>query len=329
MKRRNLLIISALLLSIFALVGNSPIVKAAEDEGTLAEILERGYIKVGSDTTYPPFENMNEETGLPEGFDIDIIHVIANQSLDVKVQIKESEWTPIIQNLKDKKFDIIISAMTINAEREQEVDFTRWYYKSTQAILVTTANPKNITTTDDLNQTGVVIGVQAGTTSHWYVEDELDAEKVELKTYTTILLAIAALKNGQVDVVLGDLAVLDQDAVQSGETEVKEHFSPEDFGFACREEDDDLREALNDGIDALLGTNLSHPVPTDIYNTIYYKWMGVDAFFEIGTEVYTYSGSVRDAVIPYSWQPKAAPGFEFLAVLMVIVAIPIIRKVRK
>ncbi len=328
MKRRNLLIISALLLSIFALVGNSPITSAAEPTGTLKEIKDRGYIIVGSDTTYPPFENMNEETGLPEGFDVDIIHVIANETLDVKVKFKESAWDPIIQNLKDEKFDIIISAMTINAEREVEVDFTRWYYKSTQAILVTTDNPKNITTTEDLNQTGVVIGVQAGTTSHWYVEDELDPDKVELKTYTTILLAIAALKNGQVDCVLGDLAVLEQDAVQ-GDTVVEEHFSPEDFGFACRDGDDDLRLALNEGIEALLGTNLSHPVPTDMYNTIYYKWMGVDAFFEIGTEVYTYTGSVRDAVIPYSWQPKAAPGFEILTVLLVIVTIPLLRKVRK
>ncbi|MHA2497775.1 MAG: hypothetical protein ACXAEI_20085 [Candidatus Hodarchaeales archaeon] len=40
---------------------------AADPTGTLADIIERGYIKVGSDIAYPPFEDLNLDTGVAEG----------------------------------------------------------------------------------------------------------------------------------------------------------------------------------------------------------------------------------------------------------------------
>ena len=73
----------------------------------------------------------------------------------------------------------------------------------------------------------------------------------------------------------------------------------------------------------------SEPEPTDLYNTIYYKWMGVDAFFEIEGEVITYDGTVRDAAIPYDWYTAPAPGFELPVLMAALIAIPVIQKKRK
>ncbi|MFX0208390.1 MAG: hypothetical protein ACFFDT_20575, partial [Candidatus Hodarchaeota archaeon] len=53
--------------------------KSINPTGTLAEILNRGYIKVGTDIAYPPFERYNPFTNEVEGFDVDLIHVIVDK----------------------------------------------------------------------------------------------------------------------------------------------------------------------------------------------------------------------------------------------------------
>lgn len=293
--------------------------------GTLADIEERGYLIVGSDTTYPPFEEFNEETGLAEGFDMDIANQMAI-ALGVNLTVKTSAWTPIIPNLQAKQFDVIISAMTITSAREEEVDFTRWYYKSYQAILVDVLNPLNITSETQLNDT-VSIGVQGGTTSHIWCNDTFGSANMgNVQAFDDILLAIAALKQGSVDVVLGDYAVLAQDEVESGETKVVDTYSPEDFGFACRTGDTDLRNALNTALDTLLGSDEDNPTPSDLYNTMYFKWFGTNAG-DVG-----YNGTVTNAAISYVWTevPSSAPGFEIgLGLLALFAVIPIVRKYRK
>ncbi|MFX0064945.1 MAG: transporter substrate-binding domain-containing protein [Candidatus Hermodarchaeota archaeon] len=315
-----LVMLGAMVLATITVTNVTP--ATAQATGTLAEILARGYLIVGSDTTYPPFENMNETTGLAEGFDVDIAHQIA-LDIGVNLVIQTSEWEPIIPNLKQKKFDMIISAMTITAEREEEVDFSRWYYKSYQAILVPKGNPKSINSPSDLNMTDLRIGVQAGTTSFLWVQDNLDDNLIDLLTYDTILLAIEALKNGQVDVVLGDYAVLALDELESDETEVVGTYSPEDFGMAVREGDTDLLNAVNDALDDLLGSNLNNPNPSDLYNIIYYKWFGVSAG-DVG-----YTGTVTTGTIPYAQVGAPVPGFELVTVFLALTIIPVVVILRK
>ncbi|PWI48533.1 hypothetical protein CEE45_06515 [Candidatus Heimdallarchaeota archaeon B3_Heim] len=320
MNRRNLVLIPILMLSVFALISITATIPAQGATGTLAEIEDRGYLIIGSDTTYPPFEEYNATSEQAQGFDIDLAHQVAI-ALGVDLKVVTSEWDPIIPNLKSSQFDVIISAMTITAEREVEVDFTRWYYKSYQAILVPTANEFGILTETDLNAS-IIIGVQSGTTSDIWVQENLNTS-VTLQTFDNILQAIAALKQGSVDVVLGDYAVLAQDELESGATKVVDTYSPEDFGFACRNGDTDLKDALNDVIDGLLGADENNPNPTNLYSTIYVKWFGEEAYTDAG-----FTGTVFDVAIEYVWYTGgAAPGFEFLLVFAIGI-IPIIRRKR-
>ena len=112
---------------------------ASPATGDLATILTAKEIKFGTDPTYPPFE---EETtdGSYEGFDIDIMDAIAAKfSAEYNgtfvVTVVESDWDPIIPNLNNDEFEVILSAMTITAEREEAVDFTRAYYASIQGVV--------------------------------------------------------------------------------------------------------------------------------------------------------------------------------------------------
>lgn len=119
--------------------GNYAYPAIADVTGKLATIIETGEITFGTDPTYPPFEEKKTD-GTYEGFDIDLMHEIAlrlgtKYGKTIKVNIFDSDWDPIIPNLKNNKFDVILSAMTKTAERDAEIDFTRAYYGSIQAVV--------------------------------------------------------------------------------------------------------------------------------------------------------------------------------------------------
>ncbi|MHA2504596.1 MAG: transporter substrate-binding domain-containing protein, partial [Candidatus Kariarchaeaceae archaeon] len=108
-------------------------------DGLMKAIIDAGTIKFGTDPTYPPFEEKLTD-GTYEGFDIDMMDEIAARlsaeyATTITVTIVDSDWDPIIPNLQAGEFDVILSAMTKTAERDQQIDFTRAYYGSIQAVL--------------------------------------------------------------------------------------------------------------------------------------------------------------------------------------------------
>ncbi|MFW9914501.1 MAG: transporter substrate-binding domain-containing protein [Candidatus Thorarchaeota archaeon] len=309
---------------------------AADPTGTLADIIDRGYIKVGSDIAYPPFEDLNLDTGVAEGFDVDIMHTLAAgmssaYGEDIAVEFVSSEWDPIIPNLQAKQFDVIMSAMTITAAREAEVDFTRWYYQSAMGVLVAAANPKGITTLADLNDTSIKIGFQTGTTTYIWAQANLNdtTPTSRLLSYDDFPLAIAALKQGNVDAVMGDVAVLNLEAAASADYKMILSFygdEPENFGIACRTGDTDLKAALDMGLDFLLGTDENAPTISDTYNAIFYKWHGVSHP--------SYTGTVTSKAVAYNWyeapEDEDSPAFELITALAALTGcVLILRRRRK
>lgn len=118
-----------------------------------------GTLTVGSDTTYPPQEYINTATGKPDGFDVDLITYIA-QRMGLKVNVVSAGFDSLIDSLNAKRFDVAISAVTINADREKQVDFVP-YFSAGESLLVPKGNPKNITSID--NACGLNVGVQNAT----------------------------------------------------------------------------------------------------------------------------------------------------------------------
>ncbi|MHA2254245.1 MAG: transporter substrate-binding domain-containing protein [Candidatus Kariarchaeaceae archaeon] len=107
--------------------------------GDLKDIIDGKEIEFGTDPTYPPFEN-KDTSGNYEGFDVDMMYEIAERfstqyEENITVKIVDSDWDPIIPNLTQGEFHVILSAMTKTAERDEVIDFTRAYYASIQGVL--------------------------------------------------------------------------------------------------------------------------------------------------------------------------------------------------
>jgi branched-chain amino acid transport system substrate-binding protein len=179
------------------------------------------------------------------GGDDDDDWTITNAS-DASVVWVESAWDPIIPNLNAGEMcDVIISAMTKTDERDQVVDFTRAYYTSTQGVIAGSGS-NAITDVSELNAAGVTIGVQSGTTSDLYAQENL--AMATTTAYEDFPTVIAALESGDVMYAMGDAPVLELEGT------VLDTFSDENFGFAVREESDELLDALNVAISAVISS---------------------------------------------------------------------------
>lgn len=156
------------------------------------DLLTPGTLTVGSDTTYPPQEYIDTTTNQATGFDIDLITAIAKQ-MGLQTKVDTTSFDTIINSLVAKRFDVVISAVTINPDRQKKVDFVP-YFNAGESLLVKAGNPMNIKSTADL--CGQKVGVQNGTVE----QTDLTTANAACKKAGKPAIEITALTN-QTDVI--------------------------------------------------------------------------------------------------------------------------------
>ncbi len=123
------------------------------------DLITAGTLTVGSDTTYPPQEYVDPASGDAVGFDVDLITAMA-QRMGLKTVVKKANFDTIIDDLNAKRYDVVISAITINPQRQQKAELVP-YFNAGQSLLVEKGNPEKISSVEDL--CGKTVGVQDGT----------------------------------------------------------------------------------------------------------------------------------------------------------------------
>jgi polar amino acid transport system substrate-binding protein len=123
------------------------------------DLITPGVLTVGSDTTYPPQEYIDTTTNKAAGFDVDLITAVA-QRMGLKANVVTTKFTTIIDDLVAKRFDVVMSAVSVTPERQKKADFVP-YFNAGESLLVQQGNPHNIKSPADL--CGLTVGVQDGT----------------------------------------------------------------------------------------------------------------------------------------------------------------------
>ena len=225
-----------------------------------------GYLTVGSDITYPPFEYTDEKTGKYAGFDIDLMTEIAKR-MGLEVKFVNTAWDGIIPGLVAKKYDVICSAMTITEERAKQVDFSDPYFEAKQVII--TRVDSDIKDVQDLE--GKIVAVQQGTTGDFAAQRLIDEKgiKFEIKRFDATPEALMAIQKGDADAAIIDnfvayLAVKENSDIYKV-VESKE-FAPEYYGIAVNKDNPGLLEKINEVLKEIKQDGT--------YDKIYNKWFG-------------------------------------------------------
>lgn len=231
-------------------------------------LITPGTLTVGSDTTYPPQEYIDTTTGNAAGFDIDLITAMA-QKLGLKTKVVSANFDTILDDLNAKRFDTVISAITINSDRVQKANFIP-YFNAGESLIVQQGNPLNIKCTPNL--CGLKVGVQSGTVEL----DDLNAQSkactkagkpaIQLTVLTDQTDVIQLLVNHRVDATYQDSPVTDYYIKQNpGQFEIGGTVvNAASEGIAVRKNDSSLLVALQAALSA---------IRTDgTYDKLFAKW---------------------------------------------------------
>ena len=184
--------------------GSGKALPEAADGTLLRKIQDRGKIVVGVKYDVPMFGLLNPTTNKVEGFDVDIAKEIAAYIFGnpEAVEFKEAVSKNRIPFLQDGTVDIIISTMTINAEREQQIDFSNVYYLAGQSLLV----PKDSAITGINDLAGKKVGTAKGSTSENNIRAK--APKADVQLFDGYAEEVAAMDAGRLDAVTTDDNIL-------------------------------------------------------------------------------------------------------------------------
>lgn len=215
-------------------------------------------LSIGVDPSFPPFA-MQENKNRVIGFDIDLMQAIADRG-DIKIEWKNIAFDQLISALENRQIQAIMSSMKITPKRSEIVAFSRPYFHSGLAIAIRDED-KSIKGLRDLKNK--VIAVQIGT------EGAREAEKIlgaKVSHFSSIALALYRLKNGNVDVVLNDIA-LTLHSIRIGNLDglkvIDELLTQEYYGIALPKNSEYI-ETINDILEEL--------IVDQTYDNIYRQW---------------------------------------------------------
>ena len=132
-----------------------------QDKNTTTSWKDKEVILVGTDNTYPPMEFVDDTGKNSIGFDIDVAEAIFAE-MGKKVEIVPINWDGIFSGLESKKYDVVISSVSLTPERQEKYAMTKAYV-SNKLVLVTAPETTDITSLETLGGKRVV--TQVGTTA--------------------------------------------------------------------------------------------------------------------------------------------------------------------
>ncbi|MCU5774990.1 arginine ABC transporter substrate-binding protein [Erwiniaceae bacterium BAC15a-03b] len=218
-------------------------------------------IRFATEASYPPFEFVDSDNKI-QGFDVDLANALCKE-IDAECTFTNQAFDSLIPSLKFRRFDAVMAGMDITPEREKQVLFTKAYYDNSATFIVQKGKVADVSALK-----GKRVGVQNGTTHQKYLsEKQTDVTTVPYDSYQN---AILDLKNGRIDAVFGDTAVVNEWLKQNpnlaalGDKVTDKAYFGTGLGIALRQGNTALQSKFNAALDKVKADGT--------YKTIYEKW---------------------------------------------------------
>lgn len=205
-------------------------------------LITPGTLTVCSNPPYEPFE-FEDDNGNVVGLDIDIMQEVADDlGAELLVKVTAFETIQSGVDLNTGSCDVVASGITITDERKEKFDFSEPYFDADQGLLV----PAGSDLTDLDSLAGKKIAVQQATTGETFAQDN----GLQTVQFQDLGLQIQALKTGQVDAAINDIAVLGP-FVEEGFEVATTFPTGEQYGFGVKQGNTALLDAINGTLDRI------------------------------------------------------------------------------
>ena len=123
------------------------------------DVREAGVLTVATEPSYPPASAFAADGRTIVGFEPDLAAALGDL-LGVRVEFRAEAFDTVLDGLAAGRYDLVMSAMTDTAEREQRADFVN-YFRAGSAVVIQRGNPRGLYDLRDL--CGQVVAAEAGT----------------------------------------------------------------------------------------------------------------------------------------------------------------------
>ncbi len=226
-------------------------------------------LRASTDTSFPPFEFRDEDSGEYVGFDMDMLEEISKRA-GFEYELDPIAFPGIIPGIQAHQIDIAVASIDITDKRKKVVSFSTPYYHHGMRLMVLKGN-EDIETLDDL--AGKKVSTKIGSTDFDYLEEHVpEADVVPFPETSDMYMAVIS---GEVDAAFYDEPNMQYFTTQRHGSKVElvgPTYNPVDTGFVFPQDsewieksDEAIREMKEDGT----------------YAEIYEKWFGEEPSDEI------------------------------------------------
>lgn len=225
-----------------------------------------GTLTVATYFTNPPFEYLNNKKEI--GFEVDLIREIAKR-LHLQLEFKNTQWEKIINELRENRYDLIMGAITITADRKKLIAFSKPYMTTTLSIVINKDKTPQVKTIADLSQ--LTMGIQAATTDFdiaRQMKNQGQIHGIKVYPFKNFNLAIADLRTGKIGALMKVFPVAYYYVEHYPELKVISAVpnAPQPLGFGMNLANQELVKAVN---------QVQAEMQADgTYAKIYKKWFG-------------------------------------------------------
>ena len=230
-------------------------------------------LKVAIDPTYEPFTYKTPD-GKPTGFDVDIANAVCAE-IKRKCVFVEQVWDSMIPGLQARKYDVIVSSLSITEERKRVIDFSDRYYKTPSAIVV----KKGTAYTGPASLKGKRIGVLKGSTQEKWALGELKPAGVNIIPYEAQDQVYLDINAGRLDGTVADKVEVHGGFLRKPEGKDYGYVGPDQYdtkyygdgiGIGMRKGQKELKDQINQAIKTIRSNGT--------YNTIAKKYFDFDPY---------------------------------------------------
>lgn len=224
--------------------------------GTNVQAKDWKVIRFGTESAYAPFEYKTPDNKLV-GFDVDLGNAICAK-LKAKCVWVENSFDGMIPALKAKKFDGILSSMTVTPERLKQIDFTNKIYNTPTRMVARKGAPL-LPTAASLK--GKRVGVQQGTIQESYAKAYWATKGVNVVPYPNQDVLYQDMASGRLDATLQDAIMVDSAFLKTpkgkgfsfaGGNVVDAKTLGVGAAIGLRKEDVDLKNNINKALAAII-----------------------------------------------------------------------------
>lgn len=174
---------------------------------------------VATNIDFAPFEYYNGNK--IAGIDIEIAQLIADE-MGKTLVVEHMDFDAVVTSVQNiDKYDIGMAALTISADREKMVNFTKPYFDTTQVVVVKADDTTFDACSDkdamlqklaSLSGAAAKCGGQAGTTGQQFVKGNEALEfagfaNLDFNGYDSPALAVQSMLDGNISFIIVDKAV--------------------------------------------------------------------------------------------------------------------------